>query len=446
FFIPLNAIVGPKGMALYLYAYTPYMIMISLATLGIPMSVSKFVSKYNAIGDYHTGRRLFRSGFLFMMITGFVAFLLLYWLAPEIAPLVVKEQSASGNDPEDVVMVIRLVSVALIVVPPMSLIRGYFQGFQSMGPTAVSQVAEQIIRILFALAGAVFVVLLFGKSHFAAAVGFAAFAPFIGALGGFTVLIRFWLKRKPLLNRQLAQSSVQSKLPLKSIYKELITFAIPFVAVGLAIPLYRLIDQFTINQILMDHGVQQIQAERIYANVSGLAQKLVVIPIAFSAALSTTLVPTITSSFSAGKFRMMNEQMTQAFQMVLFLTIPAAAGLALLAYPVYGTLYGVDGIELGGKILRWYAPTALLFASFGITSSVLQGINKQKFVVFSLAVGLLLKFLFNEWFLPVFHEIGAILSTDIGYMFSIAMNVIVIRIYTQYTFKFIAKRMLLIII
>ncbi|HEX7063592.1 MAG TPA: polysaccharide biosynthesis protein [Bacillales bacterium] len=446
FFIPLNALVGDKGMALYLYAYTPYMIMISMATLGVPRAVSKFVSKYNARGDYETGRRLFRSGLLFMTITGFAAFVLLYFLAPEIAPFVVKSHSSTGNDPEDVVMVIRLVSVALILVPAMSLIRGYFQGFQSMGPTAVSQVVEQIIRILFALVGAVFIVFMFGESHISTAVGFAAFAPFVGALGGFAVLIRFWMKRKSHLDRQLAQSRVHTRLPLKGIYKELITFAIPFVAVGLAIPLYRLVDQFTINQILMSQGLDQLEAERIYANISGLAQKLIVIPVAFSTALSTTLVPAITSSFSSGKYRMMNNQMTQAFQIVLFLTIPAAVGLSLLAYPIYGALYGIEGIKLGGEILQWYAPTALLFALFGITSSVLQGINRQKVVVFSLLVGLLLKLLLNSWLLTIFHEIGAILATDIGYICSITLNVIIIGYYTQYKFTFIAKRTVLILL
>lgn len=446
FFIPLNALVGEKGMALYLYAYTPYMIMISMATLGVPMAVSKFVSKYNAQGDYQTGRRLFRSGLLVMTLTGFTAFLLLYLLAPEIAPLVVKAHSSTGNDPQDVVKVIRLVSVALIVVPAMSLIRGYFQGFQSMGPTAVSQVVEQILRILFALAGAVFVVLVFGGSHISMAVGFATFAPFVGALGGLAVLIRFWLKRKKHLDRQLAQSRNHSNLPLTGIYKELITFAIPFVAVGLAIPLYRLVDQLTINQILMSQGLEQIEAEKIYANISGLAQKLIVIPVAFSTALSMTLVPTITSSFSSGKYRVMHNQMTQAFQIVLFLTIPAAVGLSILAYPVYGTLYGVDGIQLGGEILRWYAPTALLFASFGITAAILQGINRQKFVVFSMLVGLLLKLLMNEWLVTDFHKIGAILATDIGYLCAITLNVFVIHSYTEYKFRFIAKRLSLILL
>ena len=47
---------------------------------------------------------------------------------------------------EDVITVTRAVSFALLIVPFMSLSRGFFQGHQSMGPTAVSQVVEQIVE------------------------------------------------------------------------------------------------------------------------------------------------------------------------------------------------------------------------------------------------------------------------------------------------------------
>src|SRR5699024_4725814 len=103
-------------------------------------------------GDYRTGFRLFKSGIIFMTISGFIAFLILFFLAPTIAPLVVEDPSAlKGNSFADIVFTIRMVSVALIIVPMMSVIRGYFQGFQQMEPTAISQVIEQIVRVVFIL-------------------------------------------------------------------------------------------------------------------------------------------------------------------------------------------------------------------------------------------------------------------------------------------------------
>ncbi|WP_280949510.1 oligosaccharide flippase family protein [Halalkalibacter urbisdiaboli] len=149
FVIPFTAIVGQAGNALYGFGFIPYTVLLSLATLGVPMAVSKFVSKYQALGDYETGYRLLKSGLFFMLINGIIAFSVLFFSAPLVSNWIISDPSElHGNTMEDVVFTIRMVSVALFVVPMMSIMRGYFQGHQSMGPTSVSQVIEQIVRIV----------------------------------------------------------------------------------------------------------------------------------------------------------------------------------------------------------------------------------------------------------------------------------------------------------
>src|SRR5699024_5802329 len=148
--IPFNALVGDKGGALYYYAYSPYTILISISTVGIPLAVSKMVARYNSLGYYDVGLRVFRTGLFVMLTTGFTAFIILYFGAEWIA-VKFRYNDEHGNTVEDVKQVIRMVSFALILIPGMSIVRGFFQGNQSMEPTAVSQVIEQVIRIAFVL-------------------------------------------------------------------------------------------------------------------------------------------------------------------------------------------------------------------------------------------------------------------------------------------------------
>ncbi|WP_306301330.1 oligosaccharide flippase family protein [Thalassobacillus sp. C254] len=168
----------------------------------MPMAVSKFISKYNALGDYRTGQRLFQSGLIFMTITGFIAFILLFMMAPTIAGWIISDpDDLSGNALSDVVFTIRMVSVALLIIPAMAVIRGYFQGFQSMGPTAVSQVVEQIVRIIFILSMA-YSILYIWDGELGTAVGFATFGAFVGGIGALAVLLYYWKKRKHLINKK----------------------------------------------------------------------------------------------------------------------------------------------------------------------------------------------------------------------------------------------------
>lgn len=441
YIFPFTAIVGHNGIALYSYGYTPYTVMLSLATLGIPLAVSKFVSKYNALGDYRTGQRLLKSGLIVMSITGFIAFIILFFLAGPIARQVLDPGNLKGNSISDAVFTIRMVSVALIIVPIMAVIRGYFQGHQSMGPTAISQVIEQIIRIIFILTMTYFIIELM-DGELGIAVGFATFGAFVGAIGGLAVLLYYWKKRWGGLQKQIDESTVDYQIPLPKMYKELLAYAIPISLVGLSIPLYQTVDLLTFNEAMRSAGVNQV--ETYFASFIQTSHKLILIPVAIATAMSLTILPTVTSAFINNETERLQRTITQTYQIIFFLTIPAVIGLMVLAEPSYAALFGMEEVVIGSEILRSYAPVAVGFSIFAVTSSLLQGINKQKYAVIALVAGLLFKIVFNVILISFFEAQGAVLATGIGYLIAVSINVWAIGKFAEYNYSFIMKRFFLI--
>ncbi|MFD1739272.1 oligosaccharide flippase family protein [Bacillus salitolerans] len=437
---PFVALVGDQGTALYAYGYGQYTIFLSLSTIGVPMAVSKFISKYNALGDYETSRKMFKTGMLLMVGMGIVSFILLYSLAPVLAPLQLGDDQL-GNSVEDVTNVIRMVSFALLIVPIMSVIRGFFQGNQTMEPTAVSQVIEQLVRIIFLLVS-VYFILKVGNGELSTAIGYATFAAFVGALGGLAVLGWYFLKRRQSLNVLLANSKPNVKISSKEMIKELLTYAGPFVFVGLAIPLYQYVDQYTLNRTLVENGKREI-AETIFSIIQFKAPKLVMIPVSLATAFGLTLVPAITKAFTDHNGKQLRVQIDQSFQVVYFLTLPAVVGLATLSYKFYAMFYNIEELSLGGSLLRWYAPVAILFAFFTVTAAILQGIQKQKLAVISLFFGLLLKLVFNIPFITWFGGIGSILATALGYLGSVVYSVFMIKRHANYSYRIFIKRAIL---
>ncbi|WP_017726510.1 putative polysaccharide biosynthesis protein [Halalkalibacterium ligniniphilum] len=444
YIVPFTEIVGQTGIALYGYGYTQYTVLLSLATLGVPIAVSKFVSKYQSLGDYETGYRLFRSGLVFMSITGVLAFLFLFLAAPFLASRILPVEVEGGNTQSDLIFTIRMVSVALLVVPVMALVRGYFQGHQSMGPTAVSQVVEQIIRIIFILA-VTFALVNIAGGEIGTAVGFATFGAFVGAIGGLAVLSYYWIKRRKGILQQVEQSTVRHNLSLPEMYKELISYALPLSFVGLAIPLFQLIDTYMFNTALKNVGLTS-NAETFYAVISQTAHKIVLIPMALATALSITLVPTITRSFTDGNQPLLQRQITQTYQIILFITLPAAVGLSVLSYPIFGSLFGLVDLEIGGLVLRYYGPITLFFSIFAVTAAILQGLNRQKYAVIALIVGLVVKLATNYVLLTSIGPLGAVASTYLGFFIAIGMNVWAIGKFANFDYRFIVKRGLLIFI
>lgn len=430
--IPFNELVGETGGTLFSFAYTPYNILISISTVGVPLAVSKFVSKYNSLGDYETGMRMFKTGITIMMVTGFLAFLALFFSAELLATMMLTNDDTKGISIADVTMVIRMVSFALLVIPAMSIVRGFFQGYQSMGPTAISQVIEQIVRITFLLVAA-FVIVKVYSGTIATAVGFATFAAFIGALASSVVLWIYWKKRKSNIQKQLEQQSYTHDISTKDLMIELFSYAGPFVLVGLATPLYQLVDQFTFKRAMLAIGQGDIW-EVPYAAINFYGHKLVIIPVTIATGLSLAIIPAITQTFTKNDQTSVSEQINQALQIVLVLVIPAVVGLACLSDVAYGALFGLEHIGTTGPLLAWYAPVALLFALFTVSAAILQGINQQKFAVVSLTAGLLIKVLFNIQLIHTFGAKGAIFGTALAVGTAVILNLW--RVYVSIDFSF----------
>ncbi len=439
YIFPFYAIVGEKNIALYQYAYIPYSIMLAIAISGAPIAVSKFVSKYNAMGDYQSGRKLMKSGILIMMMTGFAAFIALFFLATPIAGLVIKSEEQVFTV-DQIASVIRWVSFALIVVPFMSLWRGFFQGYDKMEPTAVSQLVEQIVRILVLLGGSFIVVVVFkGKPE--TAISFAVFAAFIGAIGGLGVLYYYWKKYQPEFNLLRSQSVTSTQLPMSNIYKEVITYSIPMVFVGVANPLFQLVDMLTFNGAMTSIGLAEV-TDTYLSMINFMTHKVVIIPVMLATGFSMALVPTITKYYTQGEYLSLRHAMDKTYQILIFITLPAVVGISLLANEIYFMLYSES--EMGSMILAHYAPVAILFALFQVTAALLQGIDFQKWIVFSLLSGIFVKLALNIPLIRLLEADGAIVATAIGYSVSIIINILVLRKTLNYRSEMVVRRVMLI--
>lgn len=440
--IPFNELVGETGGTLYGYAYVPYNILLSISTIGVPLAVSKMVSRYNSLEDYYTGIRVFRAGIILMLISGIVAFLLMFFGAETLANSMIDDVDDDNITAADITLVMKMVSFALLIIPGMSIVRGFFQGYQSMGPTAVSMLVEQIARIAFLLISAFLVIKVYGGT-IATAVGFATFAAFIGGIASIGILFIYWQRRKQNVMYHVHNQRIKHDYPIKNLMFELLSYAGPFVLVGLANSLYQLVDMYTFQKAMVAIGQVEIWPVA-FSVINVYGHKLVIVPVTIATGMSLSLLPALTRSFTKNNFNELFSQMNKGFQIIFVLVIPAAVGLLMLADVAYGSLFNLNNIDVSGPLLAWYAPTALLFALFVVSTSMLQGINQQNFAILSLGAGLFLKLMFNTTFIHFFGAKGAIFGTALGVGTAVTINLWRIKVSVEFSYRRISKQVLLI--
>ena len=435
YLIPFYSIMGgEENLALYGYAYTPYTIMLSIAAAGVPGAVSKFVAKYNALGAYETSQKLYKSSLLVMMATGVIAFIALYLMAPVIAEA---QSAASGSgdhrwSTEDITSIIRVISFAVIVVPFMSTWRGIFQGHESFGPTSVSSVVEQIIRIAVLLSGA-FIVINIMDGSIKTANEIAVFAAFIGAIGATVTLAIFWRKRKPFMEEQRLQDTSGISLSYKEMYKEIIRYGLPFIIVSVSIPVVMFIDQLTHNNALSLAGVPGNLQDSWFGMLNLTTHKLVMIPTAFASAFAITILPFITKNYQQKLFDNVHDQVKSMILMLLFFVIPAGLGMMILSAPIYTSFYSYN--EIGIMILTFYAPVSIIISLFSVTCSIVQGIDKQNLTFYVVIIMLVIKAAVNIPLIMNFYTVGAVMGTAIALGAGVIMNLIIIKKHGKIRFR-----------
>lgn len=441
YIFPFYAIVGEENIGLYQYAYIPYNIMLSIAIAGLPVAVSKFVSKQNALGDYDAGRRLIKTGMLLMILTGIVAFVIVNLLAEPLSHIVIKDDEQRFT-PDQIATIIRWVSYAILVVPFMSLVRGFMQGYGHFLPTSVSQLVEQIARIVFLL-GASFVIVKVLDGDPIMAVNLSVFAAFIGAIFGLGVMYYFWKRLKPEIQGIQARGVKGEKLPYGEMYREVFRYAIPVVFVGLANSLFQFIDMLTFNPTMVSIGLASV-TDDYFTMINFLTHKIVIIPVMLATGFSMALIPTITKYYTEQNSVALTSALDKTYQVLLFITVPASVGISLLSNELYHLLYSKS--DMGAEVLAHYAPVAILFALFSVTAALLQGIDRQKWLILSLLTGLLVKTVLNIPLIRAIEADGAILATAIGYIVSVGMNIVVIKKTIHYQSNKVMRRILLILI
>ncbi|MGY3777794.1 putative polysaccharide biosynthesis protein [Isobaculum melis] len=429
---------------LFGYGYVPYTIFLSIASAGIPSAIAKQVARYNAVGEYKTSNKLFRQGLLLMIGTGIICFLVMFFGAEMIAKWTVAGKTDTLFPITDVAKVIRSLSWALLVIPAMSLVRGYFQGYQNMVPSATSQMIEQIFRVIFML-GATFTIMKLWNGQVVDAVTASTFAAFIGALFSCGLLFYYWVKAKPSLERNLMESRNQMDFSTMEIFKEMIATAIPFILVGTAIPIYQQIDQFSFVKIMTDSvGIATKTAEVTFGIVNFNTNKLIMIIISLAIAIATTVLPLITESYTNGKIGAVRTQVSEAIQLFFFVMLPAAFGMAAIAGPMYTIFYGYSAN--GEWVLIAASISSILLGLFTLIASIAQGVEQQKFSILALGVGIVVKMITQYPLVFMFKEYGIILSTSFGFTVSCIMIAMSLKSKLNMQFKLMLKRILLIIL
>ena len=424
---------GAEANGLFTMGYNIYAWFLLISTAGVPVAVAKQVAKYNTKGQEEHSYAMIRGFLKFMSLLGLIFAIIMYLLSPVFAKL-----SGGGKD---LIPVMQSLSWAVLIFPSMSVIRGFFQGHNNLKPYAISQIAEQVIRVIWMLLTAYFIMKV-GSGNYVEAVTQSTFAAFIG-MGASLFVLFYYLWKTGLLQHIIHRPESDNEIDTKALLWDTIREAIPFIVTGSAIQLFQIIDQMTYSNV-MSWFTNFSRSELLvqFSYFSANPNKITMILIAVATSIGGVGIPLLTENYVKGDFRAAGKLVQDNLTMLVAFLLPATIGAVAIAEPLYTVFYGKpDSLALGLFILAMLQ--TVILGLYTVLSPMIQALFQNRKAILYFGYGVLVKLILQVPFIYLFKAYGPLLSTTIGLMIPIVLMYKEIHRVTHFNRKIVFKRSLL---
>ena len=391
----VSRILGGEGIGLYQMAFPIYFFAMSISQAGVPVAISIITAERVALKDVFGARRVFRISMTLMVFTGLLFSLLTYFGAGWLI------EWQFIRDPRAYMAVVAL-SPTIFFVTLLASSRGYLQGWQRMTPTAVSQIVEQIFRVLTMVLFAS-LLLPMGLDYAAAGASLGAFA---GAIGGLLVLVYYHWKLDKDIEREygpnLAPPQGEAPAPLGAIVRRIFSLALPVSAASIMLPIVSNLDLLIVPQRLEVAGYTVPQATELFGYLTGMAVPLVNLATILTASLAVSIVPAISEARALKDTQRVYNQTAAAVRISNFVCFPAFVVVFVLATPISTLIYNAPG---AGPAVLVSSFSIVLLGLHQVSTAVLQGLGHPKIPMINMILAAAVKVALN-WILTAIPWLG----------------------------------------
>ena len=312
---------GDTGNALFAAAFQVYAIFLTVCSIGVPNAISSLVSEKFAVGDGRGAYRILKVAIAIFGALGFASSSILFCFAKNIA--------TSYLQIPETEIILKVLAPSIFIVGITSVFKGYFNGKQKMKITANSLSLEQIIRTICTI---IFVEIVsnISKSNTVIMTGIVGIAATIGDLTSLIYIYINYLKSRKEIWTDIITSKNFKKENKINIIKSILRVSFPIAICALIGSLNKTIDAMTIVRIAKNYLGEQ-EAVRQYGILSGKVEGLILFPLSFNMALTTTLIPVISGFKAKGNLEKAKQAVKLAILLGIIIGIPCF--LVMFVFP-----------------------------------------------------------------------------------------------------------------
>lgn len=380
---PLSEIVGEIGIGYYGLAQNAYLILLMIASFSIPQAVSKVIAERLAFKEYKNAQKFFRGALIYTMILSGASALFCLFGAKYMIP---------SNQP-GATLALQVLAPTIFLSGILGVYRGYFQAHSNMLPTSLSQIIEQILNAAVSIGAAWLFIHFFSDGTKEGIAKWGAAGGTVGTGAGVLIALLFMAAAYEVNRKQIARHVRADQTGKEDSYREIfrVLFLIvtPIIFSSFIYNINGYINGVMYSELAGRQGVNSEVVSTLYGEYSVYFLTIINIPLTLAGAVPTSMIPEVSALYAQHRRKAARRKIDEATQLSMFISIPAAVGLAVLAYPITRLLFpNTNGTA--GTLLLIGAVTIIFNTNSNVSNGVLQGIGKANLPMWNAAIALVI--------------------------------------------------------
>ena len=380
---PLSEIVGEIGIGYYGLAQNAYLILLMIASFSIPQAVSKVIAERLAFKEYKNAQKFFRGALIYTMILSGASALFCLFGAKYMIP---------SNQP-GATLALQVLAPTIFLSGILGVYRGYFQAHSNMLPTSLSQIIEQILNAAVSIGAAWLFIHFFSDGTKEGIAKWGAAGGTVGTGAGVLIALLFMAAAYEVNRKQIARHVRADQTGKEDSYREIfrVLFLIvtPIIFSSFIYNINGYINGVMYSELAGRQGVNSEVVSTLYGEYSVYFLTIINIPLTLAGAVPTSMIPEVSALYAQHRRKAARRKIDEATQLSMFISIPAAVGLAVLAYPITRLLFpNTNGTA--GTLMLIGAVTIIFNTNSNVSNGVLQGIGKANLPMWNAAIALVI--------------------------------------------------------
>ena len=402
---PLTNFIGGYGLGLYQMVFPVYVLLLDLSSAGVPTALSKLISSREQSDKKSFATACLKKSISLFTVVGIILSVTMVLLA---------KIMARGQGNEQAWLGYVFLAPAIVPVCILACFRGYFQGFMKMTPTALSQITEQLIKLVLGLTFAYLALPNIPKAVAGATLAITV-AETIACLQTFLAY--------KIFNKNQKKAKIYEQ-KFNGLLKSIIKIVLPVTITGILLPLSHVADSFIVINVLSRY---RADATELYGLLSGVAHTVIGLPVSICYGISTATLPSVSSS--NGEER--ETRTKKSLILTLVLSLLGAAGCyafsGLIVKLLFNSLSGQEKI-VSIELIKITSLGVVLLSLLQTENAILIAHGKTYIPPITLSLGVIAKILISVLLIsnPAFNIYGGAIGLIACYFLPCLVNLIVI--------------------